>query len=365
MSQVSKYYLPNLDGLRFLAAMLVILHHISPIAGYMGIDVVFNNDFTKVAGKLGVTLFFVLSGFLITKLLIKEKAETKKIHVFKFYIRRVLRIWPLYYLLAFLSLFVFPQLAFFQLNIPSAQSEFLKLFLYLGLLPNVALALFIKVPFATVLWSVGVEEQFYAIWPWLVKKAKDIKMSIFLILVFYILLRAAFEFMGDSSYLGIFEQIIDSFMLSSLAIGALAAVYSTDIKAGITKLFNPYLQILTYGLVFFLIGTGARLGFFHYEIYALLFSVIILNLSMNKNSVLTLESFILKYLGRISYGLYLWHSIAIFLSFKLIYQGTNIQNEILAICLSIALSIILSALSYELFERQFLKIKAKYQIFSK
>ena len=269
----------------------------------------------------------------------------------------------MYYLLAVLSLFVFPQLAFFQLNVPSAQSEFLKFFLYLGLLPNVALALFIKVPFATVLWSVGVEEQFYTIWPWLVKKAKDIKMSI--LLIFYILLRAAFEFMGESSYLIIFEQIIDSFMLSSLAIGALAAVYSADIKAGITKLFNPYLQILTYGLVFFLIGTGARLCFFHYEIYALLFSVIILNLSMNKESVLTLESFILKYLGRISYGLYLWHSIAIFLSFKLIYQGTNIQNEFLAICLSIALSIIMSALSYALFERQFLKIKAKYQIFSK
>jgi peptidoglycan/LPS O-acetylase OafA/YrhL len=57
VTQVSKYYLPNIDGLRFVAAMLVIIHHISPIAGYMGGDVVFNNVFTKVARKLGVTLF--------------------------------------------------------------------------------------------------------------------------------------------------------------------------------------------------------------------------------------------------------------------------------------------------------------------
>ena len=76
---MSKYYLPNLDGLRFLAAMLVILHLISPIAGYLGVDVVFNNDFTKVSGKLGVTLFFVLSGFLITKLLIKRKSKQIKL----------------------------------------------------------------------------------------------------------------------------------------------------------------------------------------------------------------------------------------------------------------------------------------------
>ena len=114
----------------------------------------------------------MLSGFLISYLLLTEQKVAGSISVAKFYGRRILRIWPLYYLLVLLTFVVLPPIALFAVPTYSAlmpASVWWTLPLYALLLPHVALTLFPPVPFAEPLWSIGVEEQFYLLWPVFVK----------------------------------------------------------------------------------------------------------------------------------------------------------------------------------------------------
>ena len=101
-------YLPGLNALRFFAAFLVIVTHIELLKGQLG----FSNSWKFLEqfnlGGLGVYFFFVLSGFLITYLLIHEKEKTGTIKIKAFYIRRLLRIWPLYYFITLLAFFILP-----------------------------------------------------------------------------------------------------------------------------------------------------------------------------------------------------------------------------------------------------------------
>ena len=134
-------YFPNLNGLRFFAALMVLLHHfelfksINPGTYY--------GKFIMGIGKLGVILFFTLSGFLITYLLLIEKRETGTVQIRNFYVRRILRIWPLYFLVVLGALYVFNSVIY--LRIPGistvVQHNFLlKNILFVLMLPNIAYA---------------------------------------------------------------------------------------------------------------------------------------------------------------------------------------------------------------------------------
>ena len=170
---MKKDYFPALTGIRAIAAYMVYIHHFNPFkAPIFGQSVHdFFNEF-----HVGVTIFFVLSGFLITYLLLKEEEATGTIEVKKFYIRRMLRIWPLYYLLMGMGFFVFPYLALTQgpINYTTLFSNYSSNFIFfLFLMPNVAYILNSAIPFISQMWSVGVEEQFYFQWPLLMKKVKN------------------------------------------------------------------------------------------------------------------------------------------------------------------------------------------------
>ena len=102
---MSKFYFKNLDGIRFIGALMVIIHHIEQNKSVFGIANIWNNPVIQSIGPLGVNLFFTLSGFLITYLLLKEYNTNKTIDVKSFYIRRILRIWPLYFLLIIIGFF--------------------------------------------------------------------------------------------------------------------------------------------------------------------------------------------------------------------------------------------------------------------
>lgn len=102
-----KFIFPNLNAIRFIAAFFVIIHHTEQFKELFHINNVFNIPFVYAVGKLGVILFFTLSGFLITYLLLRERENRKKINIKNFYMRRVLRIWPLYYLIVVLSFLLF------------------------------------------------------------------------------------------------------------------------------------------------------------------------------------------------------------------------------------------------------------------
>ena len=172
MRQVS-VYLPGLNGLRAIAALSVLIAHVSQegIADF-GLPKLVN---LPMAGY-GVTLFFVISGFLITFLLIKEMRKTQTVSIGKFYLRRILRIWPIYYLFIIVSLSVF--LCFGMPN----QILVKELWFYLFFAANIPFITYQGIMILVHYWSIGVEEQFYLFWPLLVRISKSKLLKVALII---------------------------------------------------------------------------------------------------------------------------------------------------------------------------------------
>lgn len=166
---MSKFHLYGLDSLRAIAAIVVILGHIEFVKTIYHSPSLFEQ---MPSGHTGVVLFFVISGFLITFLLLRENDSYKKISIKKFYIRRILRIWPLYYIVILISAFLF-----------SYNPSHLVWLWSLTLLPNLGYFSGNAWLVSPQIWSIGVEEQFYLIWPTLIKY---IKSRLFIILIILI-----------------------------------------------------------------------------------------------------------------------------------------------------------------------------------
>ncbi|MFT5306585.1 MAG: peptidoglycan/LPS O-acetylase OafA/YrhL, partial [Chitinophagales bacterium] len=167
ISKKKRIYFENLDGLRFLCFLSVFFFHSfhteyeaisgSAIYHFFKVDI-FGN------GNIGVNFFFVLSGFLITFLLIEEKKLNGQINLKKFWIRRMLRIWPLFYFCVLFGFYIFPILKTMFGQVPN---ETANIGYYLLFLNNFD---FINngIPDSSMLgllWSVAIEEQFYLVWP--------------------------------------------------------------------------------------------------------------------------------------------------------------------------------------------------------
>ncbi|MFZ4798840.1 MAG: acyltransferase family protein [Bacteroidia bacterium] len=176
--KVNELYLPGLNGLRTVAAVSVLFCHI------IFTDFGVNFFFDWPIAHYGVTLFFVISGFLITFLLLKEKERTQDISINKFYYRRILRIWPIYFLYIAVSILIY---YFWDKLDQIFIGQFWFYLLLAGnfkeLISNSAIA-----PFGH-LWSIGVEEQFYLFWPWSVKftKNKLLKIAFFVLVLFFVI----------------------------------------------------------------------------------------------------------------------------------------------------------------------------------
>src|SRR5947207_1519982 len=172
-------HFPGLNGLRFLAALTVVLFHAGFAFRYAGIpEYDYLNRVNPQTGFLAVVFFFVLSGFLITYLLLVEEAETGDVSVRSFYVRRILRIWPLYYLIIAIAFFVLP--ASLPGDFPPPHPR--ELILYSVILTNFAGT----VPCASHLWSIGVEEQFYLCWPVLLKTVRRRHLLLLGVIVGYL-----------------------------------------------------------------------------------------------------------------------------------------------------------------------------------
>lgn len=366
---IQRMYFPNLNGLRFLAAFLVLIHHIEQFKKLLNLPNFFHVPFVNNAGKIGVNLFFVLSGFLITNLLINEKQRTNTISVLNFYKRRVLRIWPLYLFLCLLSFFILPHISFFNIEGLSDKLDdnfIIKLVLYVFFLPNLALGLFPAIPYASQMWSIGFEEQFYLFWPWFVKKIKKIRLVILLIpLVFVTLNILVYLFFKDFlTQLNLYESVrylFDFPSYDSIAIGCGFAYIVENKNKLLAFLFQKSTQIITYFFVIFLIVFGIKVPFFNNQLFSVLFGIIIINLALNKKNIFNyLENSTFNYLGKITYGIYMFHYIAIIFVLKTL-QNYGIKNMIAEYVLSFVLTVIFAVLSYEFFEKRFIKLKKNYK----
>jgi peptidoglycan/LPS O-acetylase OafA/YrhL len=364
---LKKVYFPNLNGLRFIAALLVIIHHIEQFKKLFGLENIYDQfSFIAIIGKLGVILFFVLSGFLITYLLLAEEEVTGTIAVKDFYIRRLLRIWPLYYFIVIISFFILPYFSFLEVAPYTSQllSSFkIKLLFFFLFLPNIALIAFPPVPFASQSWSVGVEEQFYLLWPLLMKNSKNkLKLLVGVIIVYFLVkygITSYVKVFGATKWTTLLYGFVGGFSIDCMAIGGILAYCLYQRKKIINFLYVQYVQYVTYGALFILISFGVKIPHIHYEFYGLLFGIVILNLAANKNSIVNLENSVLNYLGKISYGLYMFHPLAIVITLKsLIFF--NINNIIFQYVLSFALTVIISGISYKYFESYFLRKKTRF-----
>lgn len=361
---MAKVYFPNLNGLRFIAAFGVIIHHLEQYKFLLNEPNLWHIPFFEMVGKVAVVLFFVLSGFLITYLLLNEQQTTSTVSIGAFYLRRIRRIWPVYYLMVGLGMFVFPAISIFHLPTLSGElaSGFTaKLVLLLLILPNLIV---MPVPVIYQTWSIGVEEQFYLFWPVLFKKIRNPVSICCLVLTGYLIIK----FIGlpvlsnlthEPSWVRTAIRIWNKFSIDCMAIGGLTAIllYRKHERA-LQFLFSKPVQVLAYGISGVMIGYGVVIPYVNFECYAVLFAIIILNLAANPTSILNLENGLFTYLGKISYGLYMYHLAAIAIAHSLT-KWLVPGSDVFLYGLSIALSIGISALSYEWFESRFLRSKKR------
>src|SRR5215831_13325413 len=223
-------FFPNLDGLRFISFFVVFLHHCylsffsylrgsSPTAWQV-------QSFLFKYGTLGVNFFFVLSGFLITYLLLKEKELTGTVHVGNFYVRRILRIWPLYFLCLLIGFVVFPLLKKMSGELPhESANPWYYIFLaanfdYLHTWPTKPDAILLSV-----LWSVAVEEQFYLTWPIILRfvPVKYYKYVFGSIMLFSLVFRAFHTHCTDADYAMRYFHTFS--LIGDMALGGMLAYY--------------------------------------------------------------------------------------------------------------------------------------------
>ena len=372
-----RVYFPNLNAIRFLAALVVIIHHVEMTKHWFGLPNIYANSFVGgVFGQLGIILFFVLSGFLITYLLLEEHKRSGSISIKGFYMRRMLRIWPLYYLITILGLYVLPNIPFF--NIPEF-TEYVnddlgaKSALFLTFFSNVAYSMYEHVPYSSQTWSVGVEEQFYLIWPLLmlfaIKRKKIVTMLVSLITIYLAVKTVVvYQYAIDMNNIAAMKRWLywDHFSIDCMAIGGISAYLLFFKKERILKLlFNSYLQITLYAILTVMVLRGWTLPWFNKELYAVIFAVLVLNLAANPNTILKLEYKPLNYLGKISYGLYMYHNLMIVIVMKLmivsgLFNIGSVAGSVFLQILCLAATILISAFSYEYFEKWFLRRKTKY-----
>ena len=372
-------YFPNLNGVRFIAAFSVLIHHTEQIKYLMGLENNYTNFFIKNMGKLGVGLFFVLSGFLITYLLLSEKKRRGDISAKDFYIRRILRIWPLYFIIVLLGFFVFPAIPIF--NEPLRDQYyfdvdfFKRLPFFLLFLPNLGFVFFRSPYLCAQTWSVGVEEQFYAIWPWIIKSKNPVKTFVKLLVGFLTILGLIWLYvfkisdLSEETKLKVQEGLVlffSQFRILTMMIGGIGAyLIFTKKEKILTVLFRKDVQIIVYAILALMLGTGFHFPGLNMEFYGLFFCFFILNVSQNPKSLIYLEQKIIHYLGKISYGIYIYHPAVIVLCINSIHYflGKTINHLTFNLILyptAILLTIIVCDLSFRFIETPLLKLKDRF-----
>ncbi len=364
----ARTYFPGLHALRFFAAMLVILGHIPvnqlavglPAHGFWPI-------FTR--GADGVNFFFTLSGFLITYLLLEERGSKGQISLSRFYLRRTLRIWPLYFLIVsfglFFYLFLLP-----CLGIPHKSDFNLSavLWMYLLFLPHLVNSLFEVGGILYVCWSIGIEEQFYLLWAPIVKKWYRALLPICLGLAL-VFLGLHFSCISGIISEGPLLTFLTQLRFHFMAIGGLFAYFLFNKTAQMRKsplfrgsLFRPilWLCLLTY---LFLLPHELYVRIQMFQVLvALLYAWLISDIAINQDKYSFLDNRLFNWLGNISYGLYMFHMLALYATSFLFLRLSGLHaNFVFYQCLyyivAISLTLILAHFSYYYFERRFLALK--------
>ncbi|GAB3993226.1 hypothetical protein GCM10028807_27950 [Spirosoma daeguense] len=347
-------YLPGINGLRAIAALSVVMGH-TIVGAIMNFGLA--DDIGLPMSQFAVTLFFVISGFIITYLLLIEK-QSNQVSIKKFYIRRVLRIWPLYYLFILIC-YSFSDLVSIHTNRIHSN----HLYWYILQLADVPAILNLPIDILAHFWSLAVEEQFYLIWPWLftINPKKYLPVIIIGISILLSLKFGSYFFLGKSSIAYISFSII---RFPSMMLGGLGAIlYYRGNELFIDILSKESVQILAWS-IFISIGFGIIYcpSLIAHELISLSSLTLIIGQVSTRNKLINLESNLLNFLGKISYGMYVIHPLCIFLLMPLLKELpiNSLAKFLLGLILVFSSTTIFSYLSYQYFEKFFLQLKDKF-----
>lgn len=370
-ARAGRYYRPELDVVRFLAFLLVFLTHTLPHEGETRVTTILKGYapiFYNAASAclFGLSLFFVLSAFLICELLLREKQAAGTVAVKQFYIRRILRIWPLYYLGLALGLG-------FAVSAGARHADLVATGWYALLMGAWYNAIYTtwNTPSGP-LWSVSVEEQFYLVAPWIVKRCSRRGLVIFCVLLIasanvwlYFLGRAGVD------YARVWNNTFVQF--ESFAAGILVCV---ALRGRVPSMgWLPRGILLAAGWFAWMlavyvaqpdlalggaIGPGVLMG--HFAL-ASAGAVLVLLAFFGIDAKVVPRWAI--YLGRISFGLYVYHGFAIYIVKRYLFAPVASYAGPLILlkgAVTLGLDVGMAALSYRFFETPFLRMKQRHAV---
>jgi len=350
-------YMPQLDALRALAVLAVMVHHFLPVDQYIPTDYI-------TLGLLAVRLFFVLSGFLITGILLNYRSDQRGNALRRFYVRRVLRIFPIYYLTLFIALI---------LQVRPIQQG---IFWHLSYLSNYV------APFhpewmgpASHFWTLAVEEQFYFVWPCILLfvPKKFLGKAIIATIVLAVVFRAFVLFVLSASLdvAGVFTFAT----LDSLGCGALLALYHYDekLRARLPSLMKRFfiagLCIVSLCTVLYVYNIGFRvLHTFLCLGISFLFVVLIEKTArgFTGKAKTVMENSAVRYIGKISYGLYVYHNFMLAIVVYYLLQRTTVPDYRLVAPFATLATFAAAIVSWHLIERPLAQLKNRFSFnFSK
>lgn len=317
---------------------------------------------------MAVNFFFVLSGFLITTLMIHEIQNSSRgeLSIKKFYMRRIFRIWPPYYVCLGISWLLIPMFTWTYPFRGQPHDELGYVF-YLILLPNVAPWFGGVAHGINHLWSIGVEEQFYLLWPWLMKNLNKALRSILLMIGFFVLLKISLRLCLEMQWLDrepyvLSIRFLQSVRIQCMAIGALGAYLWAFHPSYIKPLLSRWVQMVVMLFCVFSLGFHVHYPMFNDEVYCCAFLVVVLNASLSPKSMFSIDHVIFKVLGNVSYGMYLYHMLVVHLFFNTVQVlGVELKESYGFQHMTIlSLTVLISMISYYGLEKPILRFKDKY-----
>lgn len=355
----------TLDTLRFFAFLKVYLLHV-PLQGNFPIF-----SFLKSGGGIGVSLFFVLSGFLITYLLVFEKIKKGQINMKNFFLRRSFRIYPLFFFLvavAFLLPYDFKEKIGFHMIGGGYDLDWRFSFFFLENYQMLLLDNFPKTTPLSVFWSLCIEEHFYIFWMLMIFILSPKRILPFLIISILIAWIARyFDPMiwrnHNITQNDLFTNI-DYFATGGILGWAVAINYDkvSNFVLSISNLWKYLFILLVLLLVIFqeqiLAESIPYISIFKPTIIAIAFTLLIAIFIPSESTIRISDKNVMSLLGKISYGLYVYHIIFIHVLFQYFLKNNILMDDWATVCLFIIItmggSIIVSLLSYRFLEKPFL-----------
>lgn len=339
-----RFYAPEIDGLRFAAALLVLLHHAPPLP-FLGP--------LQSIGWAGVDLFLCISAYLLVRLLRMEVERAGTLDLRKFFVRRILRIWPLYF--GYAAVMSIAAIWFFDISTRVSVGWLLS---HLSFSANLLTAAHgvSPIPFTTHLWTISLEEQAYFLMPFLLLAMVRSKPSMRTVVAILALASAVLALGRVALYLaGLGPDFILRllFRADPLIIGGAIALFHEQVRA-ISRRWLAFAILMS--TIFLGLGPQwAILAF--YPLVALLCASILLLVQRVPLLTATFSTPPLAYLGKISYGLYVYHLLGLSVAGKL-FAGSAVLETVCGL----SLTVIAAILSYHLYEAPFLRLKKRFTI---